>query len=86
MVSGQLSEALAHIEQALTIARAENNQFELAFGQLMAAYALISMDRYADALPHLESSQALTSVVFPAPGGPKTHIAWFLSCARSSTV
>jgi DNA-binding CsgD family transcriptional regulator/tetratricopeptide (TPR) repeat protein len=52
-------EALTHIEQALAIARAENNQFELAFGQLMAAYALISMDRYAEALPHLEASQAL---------------------------
>jgi predicted ATPase/DNA-binding CsgD family transcriptional regulator len=52
-------EALTHIEQALTIARAENNRFEIAFAQLMAAYALISMDSYADALPHLESSQAL---------------------------
>jgi predicted ATPase/DNA-binding CsgD family transcriptional regulator len=52
-------EALTHIEQALTIARAENNRFEIAFCQLMAAYALISMDRYADALPHLEASQAL---------------------------
>jgi predicted ATPase/DNA-binding NarL/FixJ family response regulator len=52
-------EALRQIEQALTIARAENNQFEMAFCQLMAAYALISLDRFAEALPHLESSQAL---------------------------
>jgi predicted ATPase/DNA-binding CsgD family transcriptional regulator len=52
-------EALSYIEQALAIAGANNNRFEIAFGQLMAAYALISMDRYADALPRLESSQAL---------------------------
>ena len=52
-------EALASIEQALTIAGADNNRFEIAFGHLMAAYALISMQRYADALPHLETSQAL---------------------------
>ena len=52
-------EALTNIEQALTIARAENDRFEIAFSQLMAAYALISMDRYADALPHLEASKAL---------------------------
>ena len=52
-------EALTQIEQALAIARAENNQFEIAFSQLMAAYALISMDRYAEALPHLEASKAL---------------------------
>jgi predicted ATPase/DNA-binding CsgD family transcriptional regulator len=52
-------EALTHIEQALALARAENNQFEMAFCQLMAAYALISMDRYAEALPFLEASQAL---------------------------
>ncbi|MDQ2997924.1 MAG: tetratricopeptide repeat protein, partial [Chloroflexota bacterium] len=51
-------EALTSIEQALTVAIAENNQFEMAFCQLMAAYALISMDRYADALPHLETSKA----------------------------
>ena len=34
-------EALTHIEQALTIAVAENNRFEIAFCHLMAAYALI---------------------------------------------
>jgi predicted ATPase/DNA-binding CsgD family transcriptional regulator len=66
-------EALAHIEQALTIARAENNQFEIAFCQLMAAYALISMDRYADALPHLETSKAL----FEALNEPY-YICWVL--------
>ena len=52
-------EALTHIEQALTIARAENNPFEIAFCHLMAAYALMSMQRYAEALPHLETSKAL---------------------------
>jgi ATP/maltotriose-dependent transcriptional regulator MalT len=62
-----------HIEQALTIARAENNQFEIAFCQLMAAYALISMDRYGDALPHLETSKAL----FEALDEPY-YICWVL--------
>jgi ATP/maltotriose-dependent transcriptional regulator MalT len=52
-------EALSCIEQALTIALAENNQFELAFCHLMAAYALNNMQRYAEALPHLETSKAL---------------------------
>ena len=66
-------ESLTHIEQALTIARAENNQFEIAFCQLMAAYALISMDRYADALPHLETSQ----VLFEALDEPY-YVCWVL--------
>jgi predicted ATPase/DNA-binding CsgD family transcriptional regulator len=66
-------EALTHIEQALTIAVAENNRFEIAFCQLMAAYALMSMDRYADALPHLETSQAL----FEALDEPY-YICWVL--------
>jgi predicted ATPase len=52
-------EALTKIEQALAIARAENNRFEIAFCHLMAAYTLMSMQRYADALPHLETSRAL---------------------------
>src|SRR5262249_18759084 len=52
-------EALTHIEQALAIAVAENNSFEIAFCHLMAAYALMRMQRYAQALPHLETSQAL---------------------------
>jgi predicted ATPase/DNA-binding CsgD family transcriptional regulator len=52
-------EALTSIEQALTIALSENNRFEMAFGHLMAAYAMMSMRRYADALPHLETSKAL---------------------------
>ena len=52
-------EALTRIEQALTIALAENNRFEIAFCHLMAAYAMMSMQRYAEALPHLETSQAL---------------------------
>ena len=56
-------EALTSIEQALTIARAENNRFEIAFCHLMAAYAMISMQRYAEALPHLETSQALFEAI-----------------------
>jgi predicted ATPase/DNA-binding CsgD family transcriptional regulator len=66
-------EARAQIEQALTIARAEDNRFEIAFGQLMAAYALISMARDAEALPHLESSQAL----FEALSEPY-YVSWTL--------
>ncbi len=52
-------EALTRIEQALTIARADSNRFEIAFCQLMAAYALMSMERHAEALPHLETSKVL---------------------------
>ena len=52
-------EALSGTEQALTLARAENNPFEVAFAHLMAAYALMSLQRYADALPHVETSRAL---------------------------
>jgi predicted ATPase/DNA-binding CsgD family transcriptional regulator len=52
-------EALTSVEQALAIAGAEGNRFEIAFCHLMAAYALISMQCYAEALPHLETSQTL---------------------------
>jgi predicted ATPase/DNA-binding CsgD family transcriptional regulator len=52
-------EALASIEQALAIAIAENNRFEIAFCHLVAAYIMISVQRDADALPHLETSLAL---------------------------
>ena len=52
-------EALTSIEQALTIARGDTNRFEIAFGHLMTGYVMISMQRYSDALPHLEASQAL---------------------------
>jgi predicted ATPase/DNA-binding CsgD family transcriptional regulator len=53
------SEALRSIEQALTIAQMEKDDFEIALCHLMAAYALNNMRRYAEALPHLETSQAL---------------------------
>jgi len=52
-------EALTKIEQALAIAQAEHNRFEIAFCHLMAAYTLMSMQHYAEALPHLETSKAL---------------------------
>jgi predicted ATPase/DNA-binding SARP family transcriptional activator len=52
-------EARAGVEQALTIAQAENNQFELAFCYLMDGYVKLEMQRYADALPALERSKAL---------------------------
>src|SRR5581483_2136740 len=47
------------IEQALGLAAAENDRFEIAFCQLMAAFARISMHRYTDALPYLEASLEL---------------------------
>ena len=56
-------EALTSIEQALKIALAENNQFEIAFCHLMAAYAMISMGRDVEALPHLETSKALFEAI-----------------------
>ncbi len=56
-------EALASIEQALTIAVAGDNRFEIAFCHLMAAYAMISTQRYVEALPHLETSRALFEAV-----------------------
>lgn len=59
MYQDDYQEALAHIDQALTMAAAENSRFEIAFCRLMAAFAMISMQRYTDALPHLEASQAL---------------------------
>jgi predicted ATPase/DNA-binding CsgD family transcriptional regulator len=55
--------ALTGIEQALAIARAENNTFEIAFCHLMAAYALLYMQRYREALPHLETSHALFAAI-----------------------
>lgn len=51
-------EALTSIEQALTIAHAEHDDFEIAFCHLMASYALMGMRRSAEALPHLETSRA----------------------------
>ncbi len=57
------AEALASIDRASTIARQDNNLFELAFCQLVTAYILINTERYAEALPHLESSQALFEAI-----------------------
>jgi ATP/maltotriose-dependent transcriptional regulator MalT len=66
-------EALTNIEQALAIAVVENNRFEIAFCHLMAAYALISLQRFAEAAPRLETSQAL----FEALGEPY-YVCWVL--------
>jgi predicted ATPase/DNA-binding CsgD family transcriptional regulator len=55
--------ALAGIEQALAIACAEDNSFEMAFCHLMAAYSMISTQRYAEALPYLETSKALFEAI-----------------------
>ncbi|MBZ0289788.1 MAG: LuxR C-terminal-related transcriptional regulator, partial [Anaerolineae bacterium] len=52
-------DAVTGIEQALDIARAQDDPFEIAFCHLMSAYAMISTERYAEALPHLETSKAL---------------------------
>jgi predicted ATPase/DNA-binding CsgD family transcriptional regulator len=51
--------AFGSIERALAIAQAENNAFETALAHLMAAYVMISTERYAEALPHLENSKGL---------------------------
>src|SRR5215208_2806854 len=67
-------EALASIEQALAIAQAENDTFEIAFCHLMASYALMGMKRSVEALPHLETSQAL----FESLGEPY-YVCWTLS-------
>lgn len=56
-------EALAYIEQALAIAEAEKNQFEMAFCYLMVAYAKMSMGRYGEALPPLETSKTLFETI-----------------------
>jgi predicted ATPase/DNA-binding CsgD family transcriptional regulator len=56
-------DALAGVEQALTIALAENNQFEVAFCHLIAAYALKGMARLTDAVSHLETSKALFETI-----------------------
>ncbi len=56
-------EALTSIEQALAIAVAEDNSFEIAFCHLMTAYILISMERYAHALPHAQSSKVLFEAI-----------------------
>jgi predicted ATPase/DNA-binding CsgD family transcriptional regulator len=56
-------EALIAIQQALSTATAENNTFEAAFCHLMAAYAMIGMRRYADAIPHLEQSKSLFEAI-----------------------
>lgn len=52
------SEPLTSIEQVLIRAQEQENRFEVAFCDLMAAYALMSMQRYAEAVPRLERSLA----------------------------
>lgn len=66
-------EALTSIERALAIAQQADDRFETAFCHLMAAYALISMQRNRDAVPHLEESYAL----FEALGDPY-YLCWVL--------
>jgi len=60
---GDYREALSIIEQALTIAHAQNDSFEIAFCHLAAAFALIGVHQYTEALPHLETSQPLFEAV-----------------------
>ncbi len=55
--------ALTGIEQALAIAEAGNNRFEMAFCHLMAAYALMYMLRFPDSLARLELSQTLFEAI-----------------------
>jgi predicted ATPase/DNA-binding CsgD family transcriptional regulator len=67
-------EAITSIEQALVIAHAENDDFEIAFCHLMASYALMGMRRGAEALPHLEMCKAL----FESLDQP-FYVCWVLS-------
>ncbi len=52
-------ETLTSLEEALAIAIAEQNRFEIAFSHLMVAYVLACMERDVDTLVHLEESLAL---------------------------
>lgn len=67
------SEALTSIEQVLTRAQEHASPFEMAFCDLMAAYALMSMQRYTEAVPRLERSLA----GFEALGEPY-YVCWVL--------
>ncbi|HEX5688708.1 MAG TPA: hypothetical protein VFX76_01845, partial [Roseiflexaceae bacterium] len=68
------SQAVASIEQALQIARAEENEFEIGFCHLMASYALAGLGRGPDALQHAESSR----LRFEALHEPY-YVSWSLS-------
>lgn len=50
-------EAKVEIQRALALAEAENNVFEIALCHLMYGYTLINTNRFAEALPHLETSR-----------------------------
>jgi predicted ATPase/DNA-binding CsgD family transcriptional regulator len=65
--------ALAGIEHALDIATADNNQFEVAFCHLMAAYVMFYTQRYVDAVSHLETSKG----IFESIHEPY-YVAWVL--------
>ena len=52
-------EALTSIEQALALACADTDRFEIAFCHLMVGYVKISMGLYNEALPHLKAAQVL---------------------------
>jgi ATP/maltotriose-dependent transcriptional regulator MalT len=56
-------DALAGIEHALTIALEQGNPFEIAFAHLMMAYGMIRMQRYTNALSHLETSKTLFEII-----------------------
>jgi predicted ATPase/DNA-binding CsgD family transcriptional regulator len=67
------SEALTSIEQVLTLAQEQDSPFEVAFCELMVAYALMSMQRYANAVPHLERSLARFETL-----GEPYYVCWVL--------
>jgi predicted ATPase/DNA-binding CsgD family transcriptional regulator len=67
------SEALTSIEHVLTLAQEQDSPFEVAFCDLMAAYALMSMQRYAEALPRLEGSLARFEAL-----GEQYYVCWVL--------
>lgn len=67
------AEALANIEYVLALAQEEDKPFEVAFCELMAAYALMSMQRYAEAVPRLERSLARFETL-----GEPYYVCWVL--------
>jgi predicted ATPase/DNA-binding CsgD family transcriptional regulator len=67
------SEPLTSIEHVLTRAQEQDSPFEVAFCDLMAAYALMSMQRYAEAVPRLERSLARFETL-----GEPYYVCWVL--------
>lgn len=71
---GDYQQAFTDLSRALAIATAAGDDFETAFCHLMASYALMGLQRHADALGHLQTGFAL----FEALNEPY-YVCWALS-------